>query len=90
MMCGECDHVPAGGDEPNYCPNCGSEWRQKTLDDVDWPIEVQVGPRIDLNYYVREETGLEARDLWDFTDEAEMLVDIRINRDGTFEVVSER
>ena len=84
MMCGEYEHEPAGDDEPNYCPNCGSEWQQKSLDDVDWPLEVQAAPRININRYVHMETGIEYGDsLYQFTGEYELLVDLLIHRDGT-------
>lgn len=86
MMCAECDYTPPWDDEDlKYCPHCGEEWREKTLSDVDWPITVQAGPRINIAKHVRLETGVEAA-FNAFTDDCEVLIDLVIHQDGTVEI----
>lgn len=90
MRCGDCDHAYPGDDEPNYCPGCGVDWRTKNLDDVDWPLTITAGPRVDP-HYLKMGTGIESSDaLWSFSDDVEVIIELEVNRDGTFEVVGAR
>lgn len=89
MRCGECDHDYTQmhiDDNPNFCPDCGAEWREKELIDVDWPITVQAGPRLNILKLVRRETGVEATRA-NFASDVEVLPDIEVHQDGNFEVV---
>lgn len=91
MRCGECDHGFEGTSEPNYCPECGEDWREKNLDDVDWPVTVTAGPRIDLHDLMKWETGIDSSEkLWSFSDDIEILIELEVNRDGSIEEVSTR
>lgn len=84
MRCRSCDYEL--NEEPNYCPECGSEWERKQFDDVDWPLEIQIGPRLDLHYYVKSWTGLTSEQLWEFSDDYEFLLNVIVHEDGSVEL----
>lgn len=90
MRCSECEHDYPGDDEPNFCPDCGAEFREKTAADVDWPVSFTVAPRINVFDYVLEQTGVENTDaLWDMPTDYELIVEFTVHQDGTVEVGDE-
>lgn len=86
IRCRYCDEDPQL-DDPAFCPNCGDAFEENTIGDVDWPLRVGVGPRLDILWEVKQKTGIESPDqLLDFPDDAEVLFDVLSYRDGTFDV----
>jgi len=86
MRCRECDADPQL-DEPSFCPTCGEQFERKTTADVDWPLRINVAPRINVHEYVSWETGIDQGDsLWEFSDDVELLFDIIVHEDGSVDI----
>lgn len=91
MRCRHCDTEPGTPNEPAYCPHCGSEFEQKTREDVDWPLRLEYAPRVNVHRMVSEETGIDEGDaLWEFHDDVEVIIELVVHEDGTEEVGGER
>jgi hypothetical protein len=87
MRCKHCNEEPNTPRKPAYCPDCGEKFEKKSVKDVEFPIEIQVADRINLNRLVSKETGIDQEDLVGFHDDCEMLYDIRVGEDGSVEMI---
>lgn len=86
MRCKHCD-TDVRNDDPQYCPHCGSEFEEKTVFDVDFPIEVKVVPRVNLHRIVEEKTGVDLGLDSEFYDEYPLEQNILIYQDGSVEQI---
>ena len=88
MRCSKCDeYVP--NDDPVYCPNCGCEFEEKSLADVDFPIHTQIEPRINVYRKLEDITGVDLPEYSEFTDDYPILLDVAIHKDGTLELLEQ-
>ena len=88
MRCRNCDqHV--SNEDPKYCPHCGSTFEEKTLSDIEFPIEAKVVPRVNLHRIVEEETGVDLGIYSDFVDEYPIEQDILIHSDGSVDQINQ-
>lgn len=87
--CRHCNRPTEMTQEPAYCPNCGEEFELKKWEDIDFPLRVQVAPRIDVYRYVQRQTGASDKDVfsgWDVPSDYELLVDLIVHEDGSVDV----
>ncbi|WP_157224615.1 hypothetical protein [Natronococcus occultus] len=91
MKCANCGWGYGDYRQPFYCPGCGEEWNEKTVEDVDWPIRVHYAPRPDIRRLVSETTGVEEGRLReDFSDEYELFIELLVHRDGSVELTGDQ
>lgn len=83
--CTDCDFTTAN--EFDYCPQCGSEMTERTLDDFDFPLTISTGCRLNVQKKVEEETGVDIESNHTFYDNTELLFDIEVTRDGEVSIV---
>jgi RNA polymerase subunit RPABC4/transcription elongation factor Spt4 len=74
------------GGGPNYCPDCGTEWTEKKLGDVEFPIDLTIQYHLNVVDRLVDATGVSEHDeFWEFPSDKELLFKIRVHRDGTIE-----
>ena len=83
MDCSECGY--STDQDFSYCPECGSEMSERTLDDFDFPLVIESGLRKDIHELMEYKTGL---DLSNYEFNTHVFdVEIMVRRDGKAEIV---
>ena len=78
------------GGGPNYCPDCGTDWDEKVLENVEFPIDLTIQYHLNVVERLCEKTGVADPDeFWEFPSDKELLFKVRVHRDGSVEKLGE-
>lgn len=83
--CTECDFTTTN--EFNFCPDCGNEMIERTLDDFDFPLVINTACRLNVRRKVQEKTGVDIESNHNFYDDVELLFDIQVTEDGETTII---
>lgn len=83
--CTNCDNKTR--EDYNYCPDCGHEMKEITVNDVDFPLRMRKELFLNVNNIVSRKTGLENPPNPKFDNERRIDLVIEISKDGAVRVV---